>query len=195
MGGSQFVSRRSVYCFCTFSVHSTDDTSLRHGSFVRNPFHFFFTSNSTTHDVCLRYKWCRGVTSKRPHSPIPLSCCARRIAFFFSGHIRRNLLLLLLLLMMIMNSNCRITVTLFPRDMVCVRNISVNTLHKGNDDDDDDDDHHHHHHHRRRRHHHLSSVLTVLEAIFRLIPSCHCSSSLFNTHIFRLILFYSTIYT
>jgi hypothetical protein len=31
----------------------------------------------------------------------------------------------------------------FPRDMVCVRNISVYTLHKGdtedNDDDEDDD--------------------------------------------------------
>jgi hypothetical protein len=31
---------------------------------------------------------------------------------------------------------------MFPRDMVCLRNISVDTLHKGdtNDDDDDDDD-------------------------------------------------------
>jgi hypothetical protein len=31
---------------------------------------------------------------------------------------------------------------MFPRDMVCLRNISVDTLHKGdaeNDDDDDDD--------------------------------------------------------
>jgi hypothetical protein len=26
------------------------------------------------------------------------------------------------------------------RDIVCLRNISVNTLHKGNDYDDDDDD-------------------------------------------------------
>jgi len=25
----------------------------------------------------------------------------------------------------------------FPRDIVCLRNISINTLHKGNDDDDD----------------------------------------------------------
>jgi len=31
-----------------------------------------------------------------------------------------------------MNSN-----TVFPRDIVCLRNISVNTLHKGDDDDDD----------------------------------------------------------
>ena len=32
---------------------------------------------------------------------------------------------------------------MFPRDMVCLRNISVDTLHKGDtegDDDDDDDD-------------------------------------------------------
>jgi len=28
----------------------------------------------------------------------------------------------------------------FPRNIVCLRNISVNTLHKGDDDDDDDDD-------------------------------------------------------
>ena len=34
--------------------------------------------------------------------------------------------------------------TVFPRDMVCLRNISVDILHKGDtedyDDDDDDDD-------------------------------------------------------
>ena len=30
--------------------------------------------------------------------------------------------------------------TVFPRDMVCLRNISVDTLHKGDTDDDDDDD-------------------------------------------------------
>jgi len=28
----------------------------------------------------------------------------------------------------------------FPRDIICLRNISINTLHKGDDDDDDDDD-------------------------------------------------------
>jgi len=27
----------------------------------------------------------------------------------------------------------------FPRDTVCLRNISINTLHKGDYDDDDDD--------------------------------------------------------
>ena len=30
--------------------------------------------------------------------------------------------------------------TVFPRDIVCLRNISTNTLHTGDDDDDDDDD-------------------------------------------------------
>jgi len=39
-----------------------------------------------------------------------------------------------------MNSNNRIAATLFPRDIVCLRNISKNTLHKGDDGDDDDDD-------------------------------------------------------
>jgi hypothetical protein len=33
-----------------------------------------------------------------------------------------------------MNNNNRIAV--FPRDIVCLRNISINTLHKGDDDDD-----------------------------------------------------------
>jgi hypothetical protein len=28
----------------------------------------------------------------------------------------------------------------YPRNTVCFRYISVNTLHKGDDDDDDDDD-------------------------------------------------------
>jgi hypothetical protein len=28
---------------------------------------------------------------------------------------------------------------MFPRDMVCLRNISVDTLHKGHTEDDDDD--------------------------------------------------------
>jgi len=29
---------------------------------------------------------------------------------------------------------------MFPKDMVCLRNISVDTLYKGDTDDDDDDD-------------------------------------------------------
>ena len=36
--------------------------------------------------------------------------------------------------MNINNNSCN---TLFPRDIVCLRNISINTLHKGDDDDDD----------------------------------------------------------
>jgi len=28
----------------------------------------------------------------------------------------------------------------FPRDIVCLRNISINALHKGDDDDDDEDE-------------------------------------------------------
>ena len=40
-----------------------------------------------------------------------------------------------------MNRNNRISCnTVFPRDIVCLRNISINTLHEGDDDDDDDDD-------------------------------------------------------
>ena len=35
------------------------------------------------------------------------------------------------------NNSCN---TVFPRDIVCLRNISINTLRKGDDDNDDDDD-------------------------------------------------------
>jgi len=31
-----------------------------------------------------------------------------------------------------------ITKCLIPRDIVCLRNVSINTPHKGDDDDDDD---------------------------------------------------------
>jgi hypothetical protein len=43
-------------------------------------------------------------------------------------------------MMMMMNRNNRMAATLFPRDMVCLRNISINTLHKGDDGDGGDDD-------------------------------------------------------
>jgi hypothetical protein len=33
-----------------------------------------------------------------------------------------------------------IILIVFPRDIVCLRNMSINTLHKGDDGDDDDDD-------------------------------------------------------
>ena len=31
-----------------------------------------------------------------------------------------------------------IIIIIIPRDTVCLRNITINTLHKGDDDDDDD---------------------------------------------------------
>ena len=38
------------------------------------------------------------------------------------------------------NSNYRITVfTVFPRNMVCFRNICISALHEDDDDDDDGD--------------------------------------------------------
>jgi hypothetical protein len=39
-----------------------------------------------------------------------------------------------------MNSYIRIAATVFPKDMVYLNNISVDTLHKGDNEDDDDDD-------------------------------------------------------
>ena len=33
-----------------------------------------------------------------------------------------------------------IIIIVFPRDILCLRNMSINTLHKGDDGDDDDDD-------------------------------------------------------
>jgi len=36
-----------------------------------------------------------------------------------------------------MNSNNRTAATLFLRDIVCLRSISINIPHKGDDDDDD----------------------------------------------------------
>ena len=39
-----------------------------------------------------------------------------------------------------MNSNNRIAETLYSLGRVCLRNISINNLYKGDDDNDDDDD-------------------------------------------------------
>ena len=39
---------------------------------------------------------------------------------------------------MSLNNNNNNNNNLFPRDIVCLRNMSINTLHKGDDDDDDD---------------------------------------------------------
>ena len=36
-----------------------------------------------------------------------------------------------------MNCNNRMAARLFSRDLVCLTNMSVNTLHKGDDNDDD----------------------------------------------------------
>ena len=36
-----------------------------------------------------------------------------------------------------MNSNCRTAATLFPRYTVCLRNMSVNALHKGENNNND----------------------------------------------------------
>jgi len=38
------------------------------------------------------------------------------------------------------NNNNRIAATLYSLGTLCLRNISINTLHKGDDDDFDDDD-------------------------------------------------------
>ena len=42
-----------------------------------------------------------------------------------------------------MNSYITIVATLFPRDMVCLRNISVDTLHKGDTEDNNNNNHYH----------------------------------------------------
>ena len=42
-----------------------------------------------------------------------------------------------MMMMMMMMIIIIIIMTVFPRDIVCLRNISINTLHKGDDDDDD----------------------------------------------------------
>jgi hypothetical protein len=39
-----------------------------------------------------------------------------------------------------MNSNDKSCNSVFPSDRVCLSNICINTLHKGDDDGDDDDD-------------------------------------------------------
>ena len=39
-----------------------------------------------------------------------------------------------------MNRNNRIAATPYSLGTVCLRNMNINTLHKGDDNDDDDDD-------------------------------------------------------
>jgi len=43
-----------------------------------------------------------------------------------------------------MNSNNRIAATLYSLGTVCLRSISINTLHKGDDDDDDNNNNNRH---------------------------------------------------
>ena len=42
---------------------------------------------------------------------------------------------MMMMMMIIIINSCN---TVFPRDIVCLRNMSINTLYKGDDDDDDD---------------------------------------------------------
>ena len=42
--------------------------------------------------------------------------------------------IIIIILISTMNSNNRIAATLFPTDTVCLWNISINTVHKGDDD-------------------------------------------------------------
>ena len=47
------------------------------------------------------------------------------------------MMIMKMIIIIIINSNDRIAETLFPRDMVCFRNICINILHKGDNEDDD----------------------------------------------------------
>jgi len=49
-----------------------------------------------------------------------------------------------------MNINNRIAATLYSVDIVSLRNMSVNTLHKGDDDDDYDNNNNNSHLHKTR---------------------------------------------
>jgi len=47
------------------------------------------------------------------------------------------IIIIIIIIIIIHQNSCN---TMFPRDMVCFRNMSVDTLHKGDIEDDDDDD-------------------------------------------------------
>jgi hypothetical protein len=53
---------------------------------------------------------------------------------------------------------------MFPRVVVCLRNISVDTLHKGDPDDDDDDDN-------NNNNNNNNNTLNPLNA--KVNPTCH----------------------
>ena len=44
-------------------------------------------------------------------------------------------MMMIIIIIIITINSCN---TVFPRDIVCLRNMSINTLYKGDDDDDDD---------------------------------------------------------
>ena len=45
--------------------------------------------------------------------------------------------IIMIIIIIIIKNSCN---TVFPRDIVCLRNMSINTPRKGDDDDDDDND-------------------------------------------------------
>ena len=87
-------------------------------------------------------KW--SLSFKFPHlnpvhtSPPPYVLHALPISFFSilstePNWVRGTIVIIIIIIKKQQNS-CN---TVFPRDIVCLRNISINTLHKGDDDDDD----------------------------------------------------------
>ena len=46
------------------------------------------------------------------------------------------MVMMIIIIIIIIQNSCN---TVLCRDTVCVRGISINTVHKGGDDDDDDD--------------------------------------------------------
>ena len=69
---------------------------------------------------------------------------------------------------------------MFPRDMVCLRNISVDTLHKGDtddDDDDDDDDDNNNNNNNTNASHFLTNIHPVYDLL--LISYNHCTKKNF----------------
>jgi hypothetical protein len=76
----------------------------------------------------------------------------------------------------------------FPRDIVCFRNICINTLHKGDNDDDDDDNnnnnnnnnpyYHHHHHHDSSARNQTGSRFTPSTILFKQTFKSRLSSAI-----------------
>jgi len=62
---------------------------------------------------------------------------------------------------------------MFPRDMVCLRNISVDNLHKGDteDDDDDDDDDDDNNNNNNNNNNKLMNNNTRINSLFRVLTT------------------------